>query len=233
MQKIKCIIIEDEPLATKVINDYISKVPYLELTGCYKEAMSAGNHIQQEQVDLIFLDIHLPELKGLAFLRTLTNPPVVIITTAYHQYAVEGFELNVADYLMKPFSFERFVTAVNKAAKLIKANQSESNSEYTQEQPLFLTIDRKKVRIVFDNILYIESKREYVKIVTSTDEFISKMSTTELETLLPNTKFIRIHRSYIVSVDKIDAFTKGKVEIRGKTIPVGKAYRNELLLHSK
>jgi DNA-binding LytR/AlgR family response regulator len=153
MQKIKCIIVEDEPLAAKLLHDYIIQVSFLELTGTFKEALSAGNHLQNEQADLIFLDIHLPKLKGLSFLRTLANPPAVIVTTAYHQYAVEGFELNVVDYLLKPFSFQRFITAVNKVSKIIQAHPSNGKEAIQKESSLTLTIDRKKVRIDYDNIL--------------------------------------------------------------------------------
>jgi len=229
MQKIKCIIIEDEPLAAKLLHDYIIQVSFLELTGTFKEALSAGNHLQNEQADLIFLDIHLPKLKGLSFLRTMANPPAVIVTTAYHQYAVEGFELNVVDYLLKPFSFQRFITAVNKVSKLVQSNQSYGKETIQKESSLTLTIDRKKVRIDYDNILYLESCREYVKVVTLNSEYISKITTTEIESLLPKTKFIRIHRSYIVSINKIETYNKTEVGIKGRTIPVGKAFRNEVL----
>jgi len=231
MQKIKCIIIEDEPLAAKLLSDYIIQVSFLELTGSFKEALSAGNYLQNEKADLIFLDIHLPKLKGLSFLRTLANPPAVIVTTAYHQYAVEGFELSVVDYLLKPFSFERFITAVNKVSKLMQVHQASEKEEIQKETSLTLTIDRKKVRIDYDTILYVESRREYVKVVTMTNEYISKITTTEIESLLPKTKFIRIHRSFIVAIDKIGTYSKTEVEIKGKVIPVGKAFRNEVLFH--
>jgi len=229
MQKIKCIIIEDEPLAIDITRDYIQQVPYLELAGVYKTAMSAGSHLQQEPTDLIFLDIHLPGLKGLAFLKTLTNPPAVIVTTAYHQYAVEGFELSVADYLMKPFPFERFVAAVNKAAKLIKTGQPAEIETGAKEKSLLLTINRKKVKILLNDILFIESQREYVKVCTVNGEHISKISTTELESLLPGQGFARVHRSFIVSINKIDSYSKGELEIKGHIIPIGKGYKNEAL----
>lgn len=229
MQKIKCIIVEDEPLAVRLLSDYILQVPHLELCGTFKEALSAGSYLQKEKADLIFLDIHLPKLKGLSFLRTLQNPPAVIVTTAYHQYAVEGFELSVVDYLLKPFSLERFIAAVNKVSKLIQSHQSTLKAELQKETSLFLTIDRKKVRIDYDSILYIESRREYVKVFTLNGEYTSKISTTELETLLPKPRFIRVHRSFIVSIDKINIYTKGEVEVNGKTIPIGKGYKNEEL----
>src|SRR5215218_9500891 len=156
MSNIKCIIVEDEPLAVKILEDYIFQVPFLELQGTFKDAILATDYLRDHQTDLIFLDIHLPKLKGMAFLKTLTHPPAVIITTAYHQYAVEGFDLNVTDYLLKPFEFERFLVAVNK----VKTAQVEKYS--TEETPatkdhLFLNVQKKKVKILFSEIVYIES----------------------------------------------------------------------------
>ncbi len=225
MSKIKCIIIEDEPLAVKVLSDYIRQVPFLELTGAFKDAIIATEYLRSNPADLLFLDIHLPKLKGMAFLKTLKNPPAVIITTAYHQYAVEGFELNVTDYLLKPFEFERFLVAVNK----VKTGQSEkmqlSESQESKDH-LFLNIQKKKVKILFSEIVYIESQREYIKIFTTKKEFISKMSTHEIETLLPGHLFKRIHRSFIVSVNRIESYTSEMVEVNGISIPIGRGYRD-------
>lgn len=223
MKKIKCIITEDEPLAVNVLKNYIQRVPYLELMAVFKEAFSTEKYLQKEKIDLIFLDIHLPQLKGLDFLRTLRYPPVVIITTAYHQYALEGFELSVADYLMKPISFDRFASAVNKATKLIDVSTTSQSEK--KENSIFLTINRKKVRILLDDILFIESNREYVTIHTSTSKYTSKISTTELEAMLSDANFKRIHRSFIVAVNKIETYTKENVEIKGIIIPIGKNYK--------
>lgn len=229
MHRIKCIIIEDEPLAVKILKDYIQQVPYLELKEVFKDAISAGNYLQKEKVDLMFLDIHLPKLKGLDFLRTLLNPPVTITTTAYHQYALEGFELSVADYLMKPISFKRFTSAVNKSVKLIKANNSEGKSVEDTTEAIYLNVNRRKVKILLNDILYIESKREYVQVVTTKNDYISKISTTDLEEMLPLDKFRRIHRSFIIAVAKIDTYTKENVEIHGRLIPIGKNFKKTLL----
>lgn len=224
MSKLKCIIIEDEPLAVKVLTDYIAQIPFLELKGSFKDAILATDFLRYNTVDLLFLDIHLPKLKGMAFLKTLTNPPAVIITTAYHQYAVEGFDLNVTDYLLKPFEFERFLIAVNKVKKiekeLPKPNENPEIKDY-----LFLNVQKKKVKILFSEIVYIESQREYIKIVTTKNEYISKMSTHEIEALLPSNLFKRIHRSFIVSISKIDSYTAEIVEVNGVTIPIGRGYR--------
>jgi two-component system, LytTR family, response regulator len=227
MQSIKCIIIEDEPLAVRVLQDFCQQVPYLEVVGIFREAISASDFLRGEKVDLIFLDLHLPELKGFDFLRALVEKPAVIVTTAYHQYAVEGFELNVTDYLMKPISFPRFVSAINKAIKSAGSDSTKGDLNINNEKSIFLTVNRKKARIILDDILYVESKREYVQIVTRHTEFTSKISTQEIESLLPASKFKRIHRSFIVAIDKIDAYTREEVEIKGKTIPIGRSFRGK------
>jgi len=222
MSKIKCIIVEDEPLATKVLVDYVSQVPFLELQGTFKDAILATDWLRQHTTDLLFLDIHLPKLKGMAFLKTLTHPPAVIITTAYHQYAVEGFDMNVTDYLLKPIEFERFLVAVNK----VKTAQSEKPGETETKDFIFLNVQKKKVKILFSEIVYIESQREYIRIVTTKKEYISKMSTHEIESILPANLFKRIHRSFIVSVNKIQSYTAEEVDVNGIAIPVGRGYRD-------
>jgi DNA-binding LytR/AlgR family response regulator len=235
MSKIKCIIVEDEPLAVKVLSGYISQVPFLELQGTFKDAILATDFLRNNHTDLIFLDIHLPKLKGMAFLKTLTHPPAVIITTAYHQYAVEGFDLNVTDYLLKPFEFERFLIAVNKVktaqpsyakasaggAEKQKPNEIEETKDF-----IFLNIQKKKVKILFSEIVYIESQREYIKVVTTKKEYVSKMSTHEIESLLPANLFKRIHRSFIVSLNKIESYTAEMVEVNGGYIPIGRGYKD-------
>jgi two-component system LytT family response regulator len=225
MSKIRCIIIEDEPLAVKVLTDYIQQVPFLELQASFKDAILATDYLRSHTTDLMFLDIHLPKLKGMAFLKTLSHPPAVIITTAYHQYAVEGFNLNVTDYLLKPFDFERFLVAVTK----VRTGEKEMvhHPENTEGRDfIFLTVQKKKVKILFSEIIYIESQREYIKIVTTKKEFISKMGTQEIEAMLPANLFKRIHRSYIISVAKIDSYTADMVELSGTSIPIGRGYRD-------
>ena len=225
MSKLKSIIVEDEPLAAKVLSDYISQVPFLELNGTFKDAILATEYLRENSVDLIFLDIHLPKLKGMAFLKTLIDPPSVIITTAYHQYAVEGFELNVTDYLLKPFEFERFLVAVNKVKTAQIDKQTAIEGEGIKDH-LFMNVQKKKVKILFSEIVYIESQREYIKIVTTKKEYISKMSTHEIEALLPANLFKRIHRSYIISISKIESYTAEMVEVNGVSIPIGRRYRD-------
>jgi len=226
MSNIKCIIVEDEPLAAKVLTDYISQVPFLELKGTFKDAILATDWLRQNETDLIFLDIHLPKLKGMAFLKTLIEPPSVIITTAYHQYAVEGFNLNVTDYLLKPFEFERFLVAVNK----VKAAKTEK--QISPESPpkdfIFLSSQKKKIKILFSEIIYVESQQEYIKIVTTKKVYFSKITTNEMESLLPAHLFKRIHRSYIISVSKIESYTAEEVLVNGISFPIGRSYRGIL-----
>ena len=225
MSKIKCIIVEDEPLAVKVLSDYILQVPFLDLRGTFKDAILATDFLRDNTIDLIFLDIHLPKLKGMAFLKTLTHPPAVIITTAYHQYAVEGFNLNVTDYLLKPFEFERFLVAVNKVETAQSERQPPGESPEIKDH-LFLTVQKKKMKILFSEIVYIESQREYIKIVTTKKEYLSKMSTHEMEELLPTQLFRRIHRSFIISINRIESYTAEMVEVNGVSIPIGRGYRD-------
>src|ERR1700712_4085496 len=157
MSEIKCIIVEDEPLAAKVLSEYILQVPFLQLQSTFKDAILATEYLRDNNIDLIFLDIHLPKLKGMAFLKTLTNPPAVIITTAYHQYAVEGFDLNVTDYLLKPFEFERFLIAVTKVKTAEKEQQKPDEGQDIKDF-IFLNVQKKKVKISFAEIVYIESQ---------------------------------------------------------------------------
>ncbi len=224
MSKIKCIVVEDEPLAVKVLVDYISQVPFLELKGTFKDAILATEFLREHIVDLIFLDIHLPKLKGMAFLKTLVDPPAVVITTAYHQYAVEGFNLNVTDYLLKPIEFERFLVAVNK----VRTAQAEKDkmTDSQEKDFIFLNVQKKKVKILFSEIVFIESQREYIRIVTTKKDYISKMSTHEIESILPSNLFKRIHRSFIVSVSKIESYTAEAVEVNGISIPIGRGYKD-------
>jgi two-component system LytT family response regulator len=217
MSKIRCIIVEDEPLAVKVLADYIAQTPFLELQGSFRDAILAAEYLRRETVDLLFLDIHLPKLKGMDFLRTLARPPAVIITTAYHQYAVEGFELNVTDYLLKPVEYDRFLAAVNKVGIV-----------GVERDYIFVPVQKKRVRVLFDDILYIESQREYVRIKTVQGEWLTKMGTQEIEALLPGHLFRRVHRSYIVAIRRITSYTAEMIEIGGESIPIGKGYKGTI-----
>lgn len=222
MSKLKCVIVEDEPLARQILEGYIARAPFLELQGSFEDAIDAMDYLSDHYVDLMFLDIHLPEIKGLTFLKTLAEPPAVIITTAYHEYALESYELNVVDYLLKPFEFQRFLTAVNKVKTRRQTKQP------TAKDYLFVSVQLKKVKIHFSEILYVESQKEYIKIVTCDNSYLTKMSTHGIEALLPDSLFRRIHRSFIVAIQRIRAFNSEMVEINGTSIPVGRGYKDVL-----
>lgn len=230
MQQYNCLIVEDEPLAAEVLQDYINQVPFLQLKGICTDAMYAMDSIQKQKIDVIFLDIHLPKLKGLEFIKTLQHPPHIIITTAYHEYALKGYEYNVVDYLLKPIEFSRFLSAVNKLKLLTPAEINRVALSDTKEKPyLFFNVSKKKVKIYIDEILYIESLKEYIRIITPSKTILTKFQLGQMEELLTNSNFMRIHRSFIVAKNKIEAFTATDVEIGGKQIPIGRSYK-ELVL---
>jgi DNA-binding LytR/AlgR family response regulator len=219
--KMKCMIVEDEPLAVEVLEDFISQVPFLELNSICHDAISAMQILKEKEIDLMFLDIHLPKLKGLEFLETLKNPPQVIITTAYHEFAVKSYEYNVLDYLMKPIEFARFMVAVQKA--LPKQTLQEKSSSKQDSEDLYFTVNKKKARVPLKSILYIESQKEYIKIVMDDKSITTRYSISDLENELPD-EFLRIHRSFIVAKSKIDFFDAKDIEIGGKQIPIGRNY---------
>lgn len=226
MQRYHCLIIEDEPLAAEVLQDYIRQVPFLELKGIASDAFFAMELMQQQKIDLIFLDIHLPKLKGFDFIRTLKQPPHIIITSAYHEYALQGYEYNVVDYLLKPIEFSRFLMAVNKLKQSPVPAVNISSLMPSVERPyLFFNVSKKKVKVYLDDILYIESLKEYIRIYTPTKNILTKFQLGQIEELLAKNNFLRVHRSFIVAKDKIDAFTATDVEVGGKLIPIGRSYK--------
>lgn len=230
MLKYNCIIVEDEPLAAEVLTDYIQQVPFLQLNEVCTDAIYAMEKLQAEKTDLMFLDIHLPKLKGLDFLESLKNPPNVIITSAYKDYALQGYELNVIDYLLKPIRFTRFLKAVNKLNQPKEQTISYSSVLTNAErQSFFFNVGKKRVKIYLDEILYVESLREYVRITTKDKSILTKFQLNEIEELLSKNNFLRIHRSFIAAKDKIAAFTATEVEINNKSIPIGRSYK-ELVL---
>jgi DNA-binding LytR/AlgR family response regulator len=232
MRKYKCIIVEDEPLAAEVLEDYIRQLPFLELKGICIDAFYAMETLQNEPVDVIFLDIHLPKLKGTDFLKTLKTAPHIIITSAYGEYALEGYELNVLDYLVKPIEFNRFLIAVNKLKQYNHvAHTTAVPPVVTERIHLFVNVNKKKVKIFIDEILYIESLKEYVRIFTRNKSIFTKLQMGQIEEMLTKNDFLRIHRSFIVAKDKIDAFTATDIEISGKQLPIGRSYK-ELVLTS-
>ncbi|MBO9635041.1 MAG: response regulator transcription factor [Chitinophagaceae bacterium] len=233
MQIYRCIIVEDEPLAAEVLKDYIQQIPFLQLKGVCNDAIYALETLQKEPIDLIFLDIHLPKLKGLDFLRSLKHPPAVIITSAYQEYALQGYEHNVVDYLLKPIEFSRFLMAVNKLkAQQVAGQLPETPAISTPVRTyFFFNVSKKRVKVYLDEMLYIESLKEYIRITTKGKTILTKFQLGQIEELLARNNFLRIHRSFIVAKDKIDAFTATDVEVNGKLIPIGRSYK-ELVLRA-
>ncbi len=226
MSKLRCIIVEDEPLAVKVLADYVAQVPFLELAATLPDALSATDYLHRHTVDLMLLDIHLPRLKGLDFLRLLDQPPAVVITTAYHQYALDGYELDIVDYLLKPIRFERFLKAMNKVRIAAEERAIPAAAPpAAARDSVFIMEQKKRVRVQFADILFVESQREYVRIVTLQGEHRTKMGTQEFLALLPEAAFLRIHRSFVVAIARVQAYTAETVEVRGRELPVGREYR--------
>ena len=232
-KKITCLIVDDEPPALDVIEKYIASVHNLELAGTCADAVEALNFLRQQTVDLLFLDIQMPNLLGTDLIRTLKNPPKVIFTTAYRKFAVEGFELDAVDYLLKPISFERFLKAVNKVMETsLKA--AENNDDYydhqnsSQNVSINLRADRKNVKVLLDEILYIESLKDYIKVVTAIRNIVTKQSISSIEELLPKNNFVRIHRSFIVAINKIESFTSDTIEIAKHELPISRMYQHEV-----
>lgn len=224
MQNYNCIIVEDEPLAAEVLQDYIRQVTFLNLKAVCVDAIYAMELLQKEKIDLVFLDVNLPRLKGLDFLKTLQHPPHIIIVSAYHEYALEGYEHNVVDYLLKPVEFSRFLMAVNKLKQADSTGMS-LNAGSGERASLFFNVGKKKVRIYLDEILYIESLKEYIRIFTKSKSILTKYQLGQIEELLAKNNFLRVHRSFIVSRDKIDAFSATEVEVDAKKIPIGRSYK--------
>ena len=231
MKNYRCLIIEDEPIAAEVLKDYVLQVPFLQLVKTCSDAIFALEILQKEHIDLVFLDIHLPKLKGLDFLKTLKAQPMVIITTAFQEYALQGYEHNVTDYLLKPVEFSRFLTAVNKLAqRTIMTEAPVRMAASADREHLFFNTNKKLVKVYVDEILYAESLREYVKIHTREKWVLTKMQLGELEQLLGTEHFLRVHRSFLVARNKIDAYSPGEMEVNKKQLPIGRHYRELVMM---
>ena len=230
---IRCLVVDDEPLARDVLRRYIEMMPTLVLSGECGNAIEAMSFLQQQPVDLLFLDIHMPQLKGIDLVRILSNPPKVIFTTAHSEYALEGYDLDIVDYLLKPIQFERFLKGVSKAFQYSKPVETTTappaNEESRKDPYIYLRADRKMVKVLLQDILYVESMKDYIKVFTTKGTVITKQSITAMEAMLPEQSFIRTHRSFIASVDKIKSFTPELIEIEKAEIPIGKLYRNHVI----
>ncbi len=231
--KIKCLIVDDEPLAQRIIEKYAEDIPTIEIASKCDNAFEAMQALNDKEIDLIFLDINMPKLSGINFLKTLKNPPLTIITTAYSEYALEGYELDVIDYLKKPFSFERFLKAMQKAQERMKESAKETivhevvTSHNQEENFIFVKSNKKTYKVNISDIFYIEALGDYVKIHTTDKVIITYQSMKKIEALLPSNTFSRIHKSFIVAISKIKSIEGNMVEIKDEKLPIGSNYKQE------
>lgn len=232
-QKFSCIIVEDEPLARNLITSYVSKLPRLELLGSFSNGLEALNYLHDHQVDILFSDIQMPEITGIGLLKLLKNKPIVILTTAYSEYALEGYELEVFDYLVKPISFERFVNSVEKAVRRLESlivgteNTQIVTTEISEAKPDFIFVKdgTKLIKVNFKDILYFEGLKDYVCVYTTERKIVSLLTMKSLENTLPSDQFIRIHNSFIVSVKSITEIEKDRVLIGKNLLPISDSYK--------
>ena len=220
---IKALIVDDEPLAQNVIIQFAKDIPGLEIVCACNNAMEAGNKLKETKADLMFLDVNMPRLSGLDFLKNLSDPPLVILTTAYTDYALESYELNILDYLKKPFSFERFYKAIQKAEEqldLRKAQAQDPGNDY-----IFIKANKKVIRIEYNTICYIEGLGDYIKVHLKDKHYVTNLSMKKMEELLPADEFYRIHKSFIIRLDQLQSIEGNQVEINGEKLPIGNSYR--------
>ncbi|MCL6293916.1 LytR/AlgR family response regulator transcription factor [Jejuia spongiicola] len=223
--KIKCIIIDDEPLAISVIEDHLKNFDNIEILETFNDPLKAFAILQQEKVDVLFLDINMPQMSGFEVIENLNPKPLVIITTAYREYAVKSFELDVLDYLVKPIPFNRFLKTINKVYQQIHTNNSSTgDSKLNHEPHIFLKVDKKLIKVNLNDILFIESLKDYIKIATTLGDYVVHKSLTAISEELPQSNFIRVHRSYNISINKIVALEGNSIEIAGRRIPIGRNY---------
>lgn len=223
----KCIIIEDEIPAQKIIKNFLNKLPDVELIATFNAAIEANSFLKNETVDLVFLDINLPDISGIDFIKTVKNPPAIIMTTAYPDYAVNSFELDtIVDYLVKPFSFDRFLKAINKAKDRL---QKPETTNHNQSEILFLNVDKTLHKIVLDDILYIESDRNYITIVTTKQKLSYIDSLKNWKEKLPDNQFIQTHKSYIINRQFVDKISGNEIYVNANRLPIGRTYKQELL----
>lgn len=233
MHKTKCIIVDDEPLAIEVIENHLSKFEDFEIVATCNNAITAFEILRKKQVDLIFLDIQMPKITGVDFLKSLKHPPKVIFTTAYRDYAIDAYELDVIDYLLKPISFERFLKAVNKyyesSGRDLTIFNSQENISNDTEPYTYIKADKKLYKVYLKDIIYIEALKDYVKVICEKKSLITKHQISAFEEKLPTDQFIRIHRSYIISISKIVAFNSTEIDIADRQLPIGRSYKNQVL----
>ena len=224
---LKCVIVDDEPLAITILEGYLKKIPYIEIIKKFDNAVPVYEFLKQNSIDLIFLDIEMPNITGVDFLKSLPVAPSVIFTTANKNYAIDGFDLNVEDYILKPITFERLLKSVNRVYE--KLNPTEQPQKKDTEEFLYLKENKKMVKVYLKNILYLESVKDYVKIITTLKTVITKQQLSYFESVLDNNKFLRIHRSFIVSIDKIDAYSLSGIDVGNTELPIGRKYKESVI----
>ncbi len=224
MKNVNCLVVDDEELARTLLENYISRLPHLNLVEKCANPLDALNALEENEIDLLFLDIQMPEMTGIDFLKSLQQKPKVIFTTAYSEYAIEGYQLDVVDYLLKPFSFERFVQAVNKAVDLLSQKSDSPEKDY-----LLVKADHKVHKIKFEDIRYIQSMREYVAYFLPKGKILALNSLKRLEEELPSDQFIRIHKSYIIPIQKVTTLEGNMVHLGNEKLPIGNLYKEEVL----
>lgn len=230
MKTIKCIVVDDEALARKLLKTYIAQVPHLELVATCKNPMDALQVLQSHKIDVMFLDIQMPQITGIHFLKMLTQKPLVVFTTAYEKYALEGYTLDVIDYLLKPFSFERFFQAITKVSNRLQPVTIAQTTTQTLEKDYILVKSEHKIhRLKYQDILYIQSMQSYVSYYTSKERILSLNTMKKLEVELPQNQFLRIHKSYIVAIDKIELLEGNQVVIGKAKLPIGASYREAVM----
>jgi len=222
--KVRCIIIDDESLAINVIENHLKNFDNIEVVATFNNPLKAYSILEQEKIDLIFLDINMPQLSGFAFIENLNYRPLIVITTAYREYAVKSYELNILDYLVKPIPFNRFLKTINKVYQNLYSNTNSSDANLQQEPHIFLKVNKKLIKVNLNDILLIESLKDYIKVMTTLGDYVVHKSLTAITEELPQSNFIRIHRSYTISINKIDALEGNTVEIVNRKIPIGRNY---------
>ncbi|MDH7444533.1 LytR/AlgR family response regulator transcription factor [Aquimarina sp. 2201CG14-23] len=222
---IKSIIIDDEYLAVSIIESYLEEFKNIEIVGVYKNPIEALPILEEGEIDVVFLDINMPRMNGIEFLKSLQKYPQIIITTAYKEYAIESYELEVLDYLVKPIPFSRFLKSINKLmARFTSLEKLKSSTEFAQAPHIFLKVDRKLVKVFLNDILYIESLRDYIKVCSIEGNYVSHKSLTSITEELPEENFIRVHKSYTIAIDKVKSIEGNQIEIENKRIPIGRNY---------
>lgn len=229
MDTIKCLIVDDEPLARELVISYCHHIPSLEVVGACGNALEAKRILKEKEIDLLFLDIHLPVLDGLGFLHTLRHPPQVIMTTAYKEYAANAFDLAVCDYLVKPFSLDRFMIAVDKVMEKLGAPSVNAEKAAMEENYFFIKTDGKIYRIEYDDLLFAEANGNYTKLITANSTIMPAMAFSGVENLLPLHRFIKVHRSFLINKSKITRIEGNRIIINEHEIPIGKNFRDDFL----